>query len=166
MSQLLEDFKKEFIPGHTSAAVTWHRDVDFTPVPMDDPSLIKWAAALSLERTGTLEQRLAAVALKWHMDVEEIFYMGDDSIPCPGLLNWGQGETGSTVLVAPVVFGRDCVNGTLAKNELPCKWVSFFGGRKIAYDREKLLFKLCWPTLQTVNGIQAFVGGIAPLALK
>jgi hypothetical protein len=164
MDAVLEKFIKEFTPERKSVAVTWHRDVDFTPVALDDPDLLKWA--ITVPSSTPFEQQLLGIELKWNMDVDETFYMGDDSIPCPGLLNMGPGEVGDTVLVTPFVFGRDCMNDTRAANEFPCKWVSYFGGRKIAYYREKLLFKLCWPTYQVVNGLECFVGGIAPLKMK
>lgn len=146
------------------AAVTWSRDVDPMFVSIDDPDLIKWGTTVPENPT---EQQLLAIRLKWYMDVDEMFYIGNESIPVTGLLNTPRFEQlgRGSVLVEPVEFGAVTMNGTLAKNERPCKWLQMFSNKRFVYDRSKLLFKLCWPVLTQTKDGSAYIGGIAPLAL-
>jgi hypothetical protein len=164
---VLEDFDKTFNKDHKLAAVTWHRDVDAEFVDGPNADLLTWAMVVPAEPT---EQRLAALALKWHMDVDEMFYVGEEHmgegvLPAKGLLNGGFGDrAGTSVLVDPSNFAKLAIAKKLS-GELPCKWLQMVGADRFTYDRAKLLFKLRWPRLAKIDGsMLAYVGGVAPLA--
>ncbi len=168
MNKLLEDFVKSFTSDSKFVAVTWWRDVDFVPIdPLEgNPGMIPWGMEVSAEPTY---QQLVAIRLKWNMDVDEMFYMGDGL--SPGLLN-GEGfgnPAGDSVLIEPIAFGRSCVTETRGRNDVPCKWLQLVDKERFSYDRSKLLFKLAWPRLAahvSSDGFRIYYGGMTPLSLK
>lgn len=165
IAHLIAEFAEKFAAEKCMVATTWWRDVEFIPVSYDEPGLIPWATELPKEVT---EQSLKGIQLKWQMDVDEMFYVGDVSLAVPGLLNTPlfQDLGNKRVLLQPMTFGRKAIAGTIAGNEQPCKWLELTGVERFAYDPSRLLFKLAWPELTTVKGVQTYVGGIVPLALK
>jgi hypothetical protein len=182
MNQLLEEFEKSFTLRLGSVCTTWQRDVDAKLVSFYDPDLIKWGKEVILKSDEDDKQRLEALRLAWFMEVEEMFYIGDNGllIPSPGLLNGGfEDPMGKSILVDPMTFGSLAVAKTLGI-EKPCKWLMLEDPSKpydpdtnhsnrtrFTYNRDKLLFKLCWPVRvsSVESGRFTYVGGIAPLAL-
>lgn len=159
MNAALAEFDKSFTPEHKMAATTWHRDVDFKPITSGGPL---WATEVSSDPTS---QQLEAIRLKWEMDVDEMFYVGDNALKVKGLLNGEFGDRdGKDVLMAPYEFGTAAIAETL-KGELPCKWLTLVGASRFTYSKSKLLFKLCWPQLVPSSGSYTYVGRIAPLEL-
>jgi hypothetical protein len=202
MTKELEEFSKSFVPGDTMAACTWYWDV--TPEFVDQPfdklvteGLVPWGTQLDLDTQDLklVELRLASARLKWHMDVEEMFYVGDNHVEPEwrfGLLRHPVGvysvfedSTGDSTLVSPSLFGELIISGNL-KDEQPCKWLTLpeVDKSRFSYCRTKLLFRLCWPKLyrfekqekgylpiqptdtSSKDTIVYLLGGIAPLKFK
>lgn len=172
IAHVIAEFEKEFVAEKHMASTTWWRDVDYEIT--DDyafPGLLPWGMVVPKKPTSQL---LNAIKLKWSMDVDETFYLGDVTVVTvaaplgvKGLLNGEFGNRGSNqILLDPTTFANKAVNGTLIPDSRPCKWLSMVGAKQFTYDREKLSFKLLWPKLMIVGGVLAFAGGIAPLAWK
>jgi hypothetical protein len=159
VSTVLDNFKEEFTFAKLPAAVTWGRDVVPVFAEAEDAGAIPWAIAVPKNPT---EQMLFALALKWAMDVDEFFYLGDLDHEIKGLLN-GDFEDGPNVLLTPELFGNVVVRGDL-KGELPCKWLMHTKHSRFSYAKDKLLFRVCWPTLVgPASGDQVYFGAMFPL---
>jgi hypothetical protein len=152
------------------AAVTWRRDVDpvYVESTSNDDGLLAWGMAVDPATWDT--QRTEALNLKWNMDVEEMFYVGDIGMTGhAGLLNqpaWNERAKFAypdNILMEPMAFRYACVAGTQGAAK-PVKWLQVVKKTEFRYQRSRLQFKLAWPGLLFMpqSGWVA-AGGIAPL---
>lgn len=156
----IQKFEQDFTASKCRAlvAVTFYRDVDAVEVASDDPDVITWAMAVPDDPD---DQKLEALALKWLMDVDEMFYVGDETSSAKGLLNGGYKPNGAppdTVLVEPVAFAHAAVAGNVVSK--PCKWLQIVDKKRFEYTRSRVKFKLAWPRRAMIGGVECFVGGI------
>lgn len=164
----LEEFTKSFVPGDTMASCIWHRDI--VPEFVEgDMKLLPWGKEAEFTDDAKLyAQRLYVLRLAWHMDVEEMFYIGDVNFPGRplGLLNGGfEDASGDVTLVDPLTFADIALTDNY-KGERPCKWLTLptVNKPRFSYRQENLRFRLRWPKLEPRLGPNIFRGGIVPLA--
>jgi hypothetical protein len=148
MDETLREFDAKFQTRPSLSGVTYWRDVMPEYVDRLD-GLLQWGMRVPVNKRGSY---LDAIAIKWGMDVDEMFYLGDKDVtpPYPGLLTDQK-------------FADDSGNQSLS---LPCKWLIAVGKKQFVYNKEKLLFRIRWPKLVEDKGGFSYIGGIAPLALK
>lgn len=176
MDSILKEFDAKFQIRPELAAVTYYRDVEpayvdqhLDGIEREKRKLIPWGMQVPNNPT---EQQLNAIALKWAMAIDEMFYIGDvapfgEFKSVLGLINDPRfaDSNGSAHLVEPVMFGKMAMEGKLGENVFPCKWLQMVRSTEFHYNKDKLLFRLCWPKL--VPGVRegdpyTYIGGIAP----
>ena len=156
--------QKRFTPEKckNDPCTTFQRDTDIVAVPLGTEGLLPWAMAIPADLS---ENYLMALKLKWLMDVDEMFYVGDESVPVKGLINGGYesgGKAPDTVLVTPIAFAKAAIAGESAGH--PCKWLQLVNEERFEYCRASVIFKLAWPQRVILDGVEVFAGGIFPIS--